>query len=160
MSTNKLEAMKKQGHEEGSATQEDRPTTWVPEPGDMLAGTLVKGDHVMTGNGDARLMVIHDEETDKNWTVWCSGKMLLDAVLEKAPAKDTLIVVEFHGKFPVQSNPSYSFNKYTVIVDESDFEYWDKITKLYRRKAANSAESAQIQTFNGSDDDDDLQAPF
>jgi len=158
MSTDRLKEMAKESHEEGDAEQA-RAETWKPEPGDMLAGTLVRGDHVMTTNGDARLLVVHDEATDQDWTVWCSGKMLKDAVIEKAPAKDGLIVVEFHGKFPVQSNPSYSFNKYTVIVDETDFEYWDGITKLYQRKAAASQDTAQIQTFNGSGDDD-LSAPF
>jgi hypothetical protein len=155
----KLAAMKAASKAEGSEEQQDRPETWKPEPGDMLAGTLVKGDRVMTQNGDARLMVIHDEETDKNWTVWCSGKMLRDAVIEKAPALGSLIVVEFHGKFPVQSNPSYSFNKYSVIVDETDFEYWDKIEARYRRKAQANESSARVESFNGSDDDE-LSAPF
>ena len=126
----------------------------------MLAGTVVRGDHVMTTNGDARLIVIKDEDTDKEWTVWCSGKMLLDLVIEKAPALGSLIVVEFHGKFPVQSNPSYSFNKYTMEVGTSDFKYWDEITAKFRRKAAASADTAQVQTFNGSGDEDDLEAPF
>jgi len=161
MSESTLDQLKKQSTE--SAVEEKRADTWKPSPGDMLAGTVVRGDHVMTSNGDARLIVIADEETDKEWTVWCSGKMLKDLVIEKAPALGSLIVVEFHGKFPVQSNPSYSFNKYTMEVGSTDFEYWDKITTAYRRKAAASVDSAQIQsveTFNGSGDDDDLEAPF
>jgi len=76
----KLAAMKAASKAE-AAKDTEKAETWRPEPGDMLAGTLVRGDRIMTARGDSRIMVIHDEETDKDWTVWCSGKMLLDAVL-------------------------------------------------------------------------------
>ena len=152
----KLAAMKAASKAE-AAKDTEKAETWRPEPGDMLAGTLVRGDRIMTARGDSRIMVIHDEETDKDWTVWCSGKMLLDAVLEKAPAEGSLIVVEFHGKFPVQSNPSYSFNKYTVIVDETDFEYWDQIDKRFRRKAQANESTARVEQVESFGPD---EAPF
>jgi len=161
MSESTLDQLKKQSTE--SAVEEKRADTWKPSPGDMLAGTVVRGDHIMTANGDARLLVIADEETDKEWTVWCSGKMLKDLVIEKAPALGSLIVVEFHGKFPVQSNPSYSFNKYTMEVATTDFAYWDKIDKAFHRKQAASVTETyggQVETFNGSGEDEDLEAPF
>ena len=139
-----------------AAEEQKRAPAWKPSEGDVLAGRITRIDHVMTSNGDSRLMVVKDVEDNEEKTVWCSGKMLLDLVLELAPPVGSLIVVEYHGKFPVQSNPSYSFNKYTMIVDEDpDFAAWDQVSAAYHRKANASANSAEIQTFDGPD-----EAPF
>lgn len=114
------------------------------DDGAVLAGVMIRGDHVMTRDGkDARLMIIEEVGTDERYTVWCSSKMLRDFVIEKAPPVGALIVIEYHGKFPVQSQPDRKFNKIVAVTDEDpDFKYWDGLREVMQRKDAEFAANA------------------
>ncbi len=151
--------LKKESTSRAEESTEDKPETWNSglEAGDLLEGYVIKGDYVMTGTGKAaRLLVIKEADSDKEWTVWCSSKMLLDALLAEAPAKGSPIVIEFHGKFPVTSAPDRHYNKFTLVATDHDFEYWKEIHQRYRNRAEASASSAEIQTADG---DDSFRAP-
>ena len=134
--------------DEQDAVDSERHPAWKPGEGDILAGEMIRGGHVMTSNGDARFMVVEDDATGDKYTVWCSGKALMDFVLEKAPPAGSLVVIEFHGKVPLVSDPSKSFNKFSTICDsDPDFPYWDNISRAYYAKANASANTAEVQTF-------------
>ena len=124
------DAKKAVGDSDGNGEKE-YAETWKPEAGDMLAGTVVRGDFVPTSNGDTHLLVVRDDETGKEYTVWCSSYMLKQQVIDLAPAMGSLIVIAFHGKKQSKKDPSRSFNDYTMKVEKSDFEYWNQIMKRH-----------------------------
>jgi len=130
-----LETAKKESEAESEVTEKEYAPTWKPDEGDMLAGTVIKGDYLMTSNGEAHMLVVQDEETKQEYTVWCSSYMLKQAVIDLAPAEGSLIVIQFHGKKQSKKDTSRSYNHYTMQVERSDFTYWDEIFKRFRARA-------------------------
>ena len=145
----RIDALKAKGDEAAEkATEEREPSkNWnkgVKED-DMLAGTLERGDKVwIESRGEPTyLMEIRDHETNELNTVWCSSYMLNEAVIEKAPAQGSLVVVQYHGKEQIKSGRS--MHVFTVEVERKDFDYWLDIDRAYNRKRAAHAAKKQSQ---------------
>ncbi len=167
----KIAALKAKGDESAEKALEEREesTNWnkVAEPGDMLAGVMERGAIVPivddSGNPQPRhLMEIRDAETGELFTVWCSSYMLKQRIIDVAPAKDTIVVVQYHGK-QVSGKTGRTFKLHTLEADQTDHEYWNDLMRSYvakqKAKAASNGD-VQASTFNGSGQPDPLEAPF
>lgn len=139
-------AMKKEMDEDDG----ERYDAWKPDEGAILQGTLVQRKILPTATdkGYSRMIVVEeegvsdDEGNPQRWTVWCSSKALEDAIVEYAPAIGSLIAIQFHGKVPLKSDPSRSFNRYTMRVQEEDHAGWqDMWTRFHHRREAKIAEA-------------------
>ena len=136
----RIAALKAMGEDSAEKAVEEREPSknWNKgvKEGDMLAGTLVRGDKVWieSRNEPTYLMEIRDHETKELYTVWCSAYMLNEAVIEKAPAENSLVVVEYHGKQEIGNGRT--MNVFTVEVEAKDFPYWTEIDLAYNRKQA------------------------
>lgn len=157
----RLAALKAKGDSaaEEAAKPREETINWNKgvQEGDMIAGTLVRGAQVkVKGETKMRyLMEIRDFTTKDLYTVWCGAYLLEQAIIDVAPAKDTLVVVQYHGKQQSNKNPDRSFNVFTLEAEESDFAYWDDIRAKARAEAASvTAAPAARQSF-GPD-----EAPF
>ena len=125
------------------------------EEGDMLAGILERGDKILiTGRAEpSYLMEIRDYTTKDLYVVWCSNYQLKKAIIDDAPKVGAFIVVQYHGKQPLDGGKS--MNVFTVETEASDHPYWHGIDQAYFKKQAEKAAApAQVPSF-GPD-----EAPF
>jgi hypothetical protein len=134
----RIAALKAMGEDSAEKAVEEREPSknWNKgvKEGDMLAGMLVRGDKVWveSRNESTYLMEIRDHETKELYTVWCSAFMLNEAIIEKAPAEGSLVVVEFHGKQEIGNGRTMGV--FTVEVEKKDFEYWTNVDRVYNKK--------------------------
>lgn len=112
---------------------EERGEKWDPKPGDALVGTLVDGRWQGTKYGLSRLLTIREDETDKLYAVWCSSRILADAIAEKAPAVGSVIGIKYIGTKTSKSSGN-EYKDYAVHVTESDFEHWQNSMSVAKQK--------------------------
>jgi len=156
-----IAALKKKGEAEAEEKSKPREESknWNKgrQEGDMLAGLLVRGDKVQIkgreDEGPTYLMEIRDHETGELFTVWCGNYQLKQAVIDKAPAKDKLVVVQYHGRQPLDGGKT--MNVYTVEPEEEDFEYWRGIDEAFWKKQQDKPAAPVARTQFGPD-----EAPF
>jgi len=120
---------------------------WKPGEGEILVGTLLEAKYVDTSYGPAHLMQIETPE-DGVMTVWCSSKMLKDAVLDQAPAVGTWVSIKYGGKKEPKTEGGRAYNAYYMQCGEADFEYWHNLS----RKTSNEEASEQTTTDDGNED--------
>lgn len=154
-----IEKLKKKGEAEAEerAKPREESKNWNKgrREGDMLAGLLVRGDKVQIAGRDepTYLMEIRDHETGELWTVWCGNYQLREAIIEKAPAKDKLVVVQYHGQQEITGGKK--MNVYTVEPEEEDFVYWRGIDEIFWKKQQQKPAAPVVRTQFGPD-----EAPF
>ncbi len=134
-----IEASKTEAENSG----EDR-NDWKYKKQTVLQGKVVKGARFPTNTqkGYSITIEIAEQGTDEVYNVWCSGKMLEDWIMAEAPAIGSLVFLEFHGKKPVQSNPSHHYNHFSARAQKSDHEYWHKIHQGYHALLKSKQEEA------------------
>ena len=134
---------------------------WDYKKQSVLQGKVIKGDRfpTNTNKGYSIIIEVAEEGTDEVFTVWCSSKLLEDWIMTEAPAVGSLVYLEFHGKQPVQSDSSRSYNLFSARAQTADHEYWHKIHQAYHATAKAKQEAAGspavVKTEFGPD-----EAPF
>jgi hypothetical protein len=132
--------------------------SWNPEEGDILTGILVSGDKVPTKYGPAKIMNIKDKDGDV-WTVWCTPTMLLSQLDDKAPAKGKGVSVKYGGMREPKTVGGNRYKTYTLVVQETDHQYWLEITKAFRLREDEAMQSSGSSGHSNAPFDPD-DAPY
>ncbi|MEN8233753.1 MAG: hypothetical protein ABFR89_02380 [Actinomycetota bacterium] len=139
----KIDALKTKGEESAkeAVAEREQGKNWNKglEEGSMLAGIMEYGDKIYKEGWESPryIMAIRDHETAELYTVWCSAYMLNEAVIQKAPAKGSLVVVQYHGKEQLQNGRS--MHVFSVETESTDFEYWENLDRAFNKKQAQKA---------------------
>ena len=151
-----LDEMKKSAKDGASV---EYGTTWKPsEAGDELAGAVREIKYIDTANGETYVLTIVDEN-DKVWTLWVSGIVLKNKLLDLAPGVGSLIVVLFNGKVKTKAGDR-SYNDFQVVVDKPGcFDQWQDARQAYSLRA--SLQSPEVNAGGvTAPGDDGMHDPF
>lgn len=61
------------------------PESWIPQPGEILVGQLVRYDRGQTTYGDCQIAVVLDEDTGEERSVWLLHEVLRREFLAQRP---------------------------------------------------------------------------
>lgn len=123
----------------------------------LLQGELIDVRVVNKKDGTvAKLAIVKEYGTGKTWTVWLTAFVLKDIFTEQAPAKGSLIHVEYKGKQPTKDG-NREYGMYVLVLpdlESSDFEWWGQLAKLHAQKeqgagsyAGSTAGAVPIEQF-------------
>ena len=137
--------------------------TWKPtEAGDELAGYLRKIDYAFTNYGEGFVVTVEDEDGDM-WTVWCTGAVLANQILDQAPAIDSPVVFLYEGQKKNQAG-TFNYKAYQLAATESDFQAYVKVQKeavqKEQMKQADAVSAVNAANQSGVVDPEDLTSPF
>jgi hypothetical protein len=157
MSKSDFEILRRQSKERAAEASE-KTKSWKFTPGEAFEGTVVRGKVVHANDKRTPILICDEFETGDRYTIWCGNFMLERGISDLAPAVGSLVVIEFLGPQPTTSDPSRTFNNYSMAVSESDQEYWAGLEAAYHRRSSIGAEAAQHNekpVFEGPE-----EAPF
>ena len=96
--------------------EKEYATTWKPDAGGMLVGTLEKMDEGTTSYGDCK--IAHVRTADGTlMAVWLFHKVLKDEWQEHAPTPGDEVGIIYHG---MKDGESFSYHDYSVEVEEGE----------------------------------------
>ena len=125
--------------------EKSEATTWKPDEGDELVGTLIDAAKVHGKYGIQKVLTIRDDD-DQVWTVWCGPKVLDNLLSDKKPKVGAGIMFKYGGKQESKSGGN-AYHSYYMTCQDSDPEFWAGL------KAADREERAPVV-------DDGLSDPF
>lgn len=94
-------------HEEGG---EAWPPAWKPQPGERLAGRLIRTDTRTTPYGPSGVAIVEDE-AGVSWCVYLST-VLKAAFEEQRPQPEDRVEIQYHGK-----HESKGYHRHTLVCE-------------------------------------------
>lgn len=119
--------------EREDAEKANSAVTWKPEPGDSVVGTLIEG-FIFQGDYDpCPVMVIEDSDGVVH-KVFCGNKVLKESVEAKEPKPGMGVRVTYDGMREPTRPGGRAFKMFTLVVQESDTEYWHDVRRKFFTK--------------------------
>lgn len=102
---------------------------WDPEPNEVLKLEFYKAEtwHSDKYNNTSIILYGFNVEKDREMTkVWASRTVLKNELIDAAPRKGSLLMIQFLGKAKTRDG-STEFYKYAARAQHSDIKYWDQV---------------------------------
>jgi hypothetical protein len=93
------------------------PPLWDPDEGEQLLGTLVRYETRFSQkmNGDVRVAVVEDIDSDDTWSVFLSRSVLKNEFDKQSPRPGDTVGIKYHGRKTAR-NGGMEYHHYSLRV--------------------------------------------
>jgi len=100
------------------------PEAWMPQPGEVLVGTVKRYEQSETTYGPCYVCIVANEETGELTSVWLLQTALKSQFEKKQPEPGERIGLKYAGE--TQGKSGRAYHDYTLRVDRNPFSPWTK----------------------------------